>query len=165
MLLCLAVLAAAAPTAPAVAGTTRTSAERSALAIGVLTEVNHIRVGHRLAPLALNSRLSAAALQHSTEMVRYGYFRHDSLDGTSFATRMKRYYGSAAAGENLLWSVPDIRAAEALRLWMASPAHRAEILAPRWREIGIGSVHAAAAPGVYRGRPVTVITADFGDGR
>jgi hypothetical protein len=33
---------------------------------------------------------------------------------------------------------------------------------PRWREIGVSAVHAASAPGVYHGLPVTIITTDFG---
>ncbi len=45
---------------------------------------------------------------------------------------------------------------------MASPEHRANILSPKWREIGVSSVHVARAPGVFGGREVTIITADFG---
>ena len=45
---------------------------------------------------------------------------------------------------------------------MNSPEHRANILTPRWREIGISAVHFAAAPGTYKGLEVTIITTDFG---
>ena len=45
---------------------------------------------------------------------------------------------------------------------MGSPGHRANLLSPRWREIGIAAVHAASAPGVYGGHEVTIVTADFG---
>jgi uncharacterized protein YkwD len=45
---------------------------------------------------------------------------------------------------------------------MDSPEHRANILTPRWREIGISAVHVAAAPGTFQGREVTIITTDFG---
>jgi uncharacterized protein YkwD len=44
---------------------------------------------------------------------------------------------------------------------MNSPEHRANILDPNWREIGISAQH-AAAPGTYKGLEVTVITTDFG---
>ncbi len=50
----------------------------------------------------------------------------------------------------------------ALELWLASPPHRANLLSPRWREIGLGAVHAFVAAGVYEGRAVTILTADFG---
>ena len=48
------------------------------------------------------------------------------------------------------------------QLWMKSPAHRANILTPRWREVGLSAVTVAGAPGVYGGRDVVIITSDFG---
>ncbi len=36
------------------------------------------------------------------------------------------------------------------------------ILSREWREVGLGAAHFAAAPGQYRGGPVTIVTADFG---
>jgi uncharacterized protein YkwD len=65
-------------------------------------------------------------------------------------------------GENLVWASPALDAQHALQLWLASPEHRANLMNPRWREIGVSAVHAASAPGVYHGLPVTIITTDFG---
>ena len=65
-------------------------------------------------------------------------------------------------GENLVWGSPDVGAARALRLWLGSPLHRANLLNPRWREVGLAAVHSTSAPGVYRNAPATIITADFG---
>ena len=45
---------------------------------------------------------------------------------------------------------------------MASPEHRANILSPRWREIGVSATHFDSAPGTYGGSAVTIITTDFG---
>jgi uncharacterized protein YkwD len=128
----------------------------------VLERLNRIRESHGLARLAPSRSLAAAARQHSAEMVADGYFAHDSFDGSPFWRRIERYYGSATVGENLLWGMPDVGAPQAVALWMHSPGHRAVILDGRWREVGIAAVHAAAAPGTFLGRPVTVITADFG---
>ena len=50
----------------------------------------------------------------------------------------------------------------AVKLWMGSPEHRAIILTPGFREIGIAAVHAASAPGAFGDDEVTVVTADFG---
>jgi uncharacterized protein YkwD len=47
-------------------------------------------------------------------------------------------------------------------MWMKSPPHRANILDPRWREIGVGAVYSASARGAFTHRPVTIITTDFG---
>jgi len=162
-LLCLVALAATMPFVQPASGSTARPPQtvRSALAAGVLARLNAIRVSHRLVPLVLNGQLTAAATQHSKEMLVRGYFSHDSFDGSSYQKRIKRYYRKGMVGENLLWSSPDVGAARALTLWMATAEHRAAILDPRWRAIGIGAVHSASAPGKYRGRAVTVITTDF----
>ena len=151
---------------PAAATTARPAdSVRPALAAGVLTKLNAIRVSHKLVPLVVDKQLTAAALAHSKEMLARGYFSHDSYDGSSYAKRITRYYRKGKVGENLLWSAPDVGAARALVLWMATPEHKAAILDPRWRVIGIGAVHAARAPGKFGGRPTTVITTDFGSRR
>jgi uncharacterized protein YkwD len=100
-------------------------------------------------------------------MAQRGYFTHESADGTAFWRRVERAYGSRgfrywSVGENLLWSSPDIGAVEAVRTWLESPAHRENLFAREWREVGLAAIHVASAPGVYGGRPVTIITADFG---
>jgi len=70
----------------------------------------------------------------------------------------RRYW---SVGENLLWSSVELNAAAALDLWLNSPEHRAIMLNARWLEVGVGAVYARAAPGVYGGRNVTIVTADF----
>lgn len=139
----------------------------SSLESGVLGELNRIRAQHGLQPVRISARLTAASKQHSREMGAAGYFEHSSHDGTAFWKRINHWYGSSgygywSVGENLLWSSPDVDPAGALQLWMNSPEHRANILAPRWREIGISAVHFAQAPGAYKGLEVTIITTDFG---
>jgi uncharacterized protein YkwD len=138
----------------------------AALDAGILERLNAIRVANGLGPLRLNASLSAAAGFHSRELASGGYFSHESADGTVFWKRIERWYaqprtGSWAVGENLLWSSPGIDAAHAITVWMGSPEHRANILDPSWREIGIAAVHVDRAGGIYRDRPVTIITTDF----
>ena len=139
----------------------------SVLATQVLSDVNQIRRAHGLRPLRFSTNLAAAAAQHSEETARVGYFSHDSAGGGAFWRRVERYYGSQgrrywSVGENLLWSSPDIDAAGALKMWMASPEHRANLLKGEWREIGLSAVHVASAPGAFNGLEVTIVTADFG---
>jgi len=128
----------------------------------VLAQLNVTRTAHGLAPLRPSPRLAAAARAHSSEMVSAGYFGHDSSDGSVFWRRIRRYFGPGAVGENLLWAEPTVGARRAVAMWMASPEHRANILDPDWRVIGISAVHTAAAPGYFGGREVTVVTTDFG---
>ena len=157
--------ALAAPTARS--GKAATRVTLTSLESGVLSALNQIRAQHGLQPLKISARLTAASAQHSREMGTAGYFEHNSNDGTAFWKRIGRWYGSTgygywSVGENLLWSSPEVDAPGALQLWMNSPEHRANILTPRWREIGISAQHFTAAPGTYKGLEVTIITTDFG---
>jgi len=156
---------AAVPAAFGRHGTTRQTSLQ-ALDAGVLVQLNAIRTAHGLVPLKLNPALTTAAEGHSAQMLADGYFAHDSADGAPFWKRLAEYsssaHGSWSVGENLLWSSPDVGAVKALQLWMESPEHRHNILTAQWREIGIAAIHADSAPGTYGGRPVTVITTDFG---
>ncbi len=137
------------------------------LRTGLVEQVNAIRAQHGLPRLRLSSALGAAANGHSVQMARLGYFSHSSAGGGSFGTRIERYYPARgyrrwSVGENLLWASPNVGPARALALWLASPGHRANLLSPRWREIGLAAVHSTSAPGVYGGSPTTIVTADFG---
>lgn len=133
----------------------------------VLAAVNRFRVAHGLAALRESRGLDRSARQHSLEMGRLGYFAHPSADGTAFWKRIRRYYPARhhsywSVGENLLWAAPSVSAGRAMKLWIASPPHLANLLAPRWRQIGVSAVHVTHAPGVFGGRSVTIITTDFG---
>lgn len=133
--------------------------ESASLDSGVLVGLNQIRVAHGLKPVKPNRQLTAAARQHSGDMAQKGYFGHTSSDGTPFWKRIERLYVKnqvnhfGSVGENLIESTGPLTAAGALDAWMASPLHRANILYPGWRDIGISAVTAAAT---------TYITTDFG---
>jgi uncharacterized protein YkwD len=133
----------------------------------LLVQINVVREAHALSPLQRSPSLFVAATQHTKEMGRAGYFAHDSLDHTLFWKRIRRSYPTAgyrywSVGENLLFSAPEADLREAMSLWMNSPKHRANILDPAWREIGIAARHFKSAPGIYGDESVTIITADFG---
>jgi uncharacterized protein YkwD len=133
----------------------------------VLADINTLRAQHHLVALTLNTQLASAARAHSQSMARDGYFRHESADGSAFWKRVRGFYGAASwrywsVGENLLWSSSTLDAHRALRLWLGSPEHRENLLNPGWREVGVGAVYAHGAPGVFGGRDVTILTADFG---
>jgi len=149
------------------ASATSSRVQLSALESQLLGKINLTRGRRGLRPLRLSARLTAAANQHSASMAAKGYFSHDSANGGSFFKRIASFYtyhgySNWSAGENILWSSPDIDSGGALRLWMNSPEHRANLLNHSWREIGLSAVHAASAPGVYGGDEVTIVTADFG---
>jgi uncharacterized protein YkwD len=155
-------VAVAAGTSLAAPNAARNVSARDALELQVLGEINVLRRRHGLAALRMSNGLRAAADAHSSSMVRAGFFAHGD-----FSRRVARYYPRGryrtwSIGENLLWSSPDIDAAQAVQLWLNSPSHRKILLTARWREIGLSAVHVDAGPGVFNGAPVTVVTADFG---
>jgi uncharacterized protein YkwD len=133
----------------------------------VLAEINVLRRAHALRPLKLSSSLAVAANGHTSEMGQAGYFAHASADRTLFWKRIAHSYPSAghrswSVGENLAFLAPELSAPEVISLWMNSPAHRANLLDPAWREVGIAARHYGSAPGFYSGQAVTILTADFG---
>jgi uncharacterized protein YkwD len=161
-----ALVVAGLPAATALA-TGRTEKSLPSLNRRVLAAVNAFRVGQGLVALHESAALDHSARQHSLEMGRVGYFDHPSADGTLFWKRILRYYPAGgyscwSVGENLLWSSPTVSAGGAMKLWIASPPHLKNLLAPQWRQIGVSAVTVTDAPGVYHGRRVTIITTDFG---
>jgi uncharacterized protein YkwD len=144
-----------------------TRAAMAALESSVVARMNAVRRTHGLRALRMSRRLRTAAVFHSNDMGRRGYFEHDSLTGTPFWRRIERFYPSRGfsswtVGENLLWGSDTYDATFAVREWMESPPHRQNLLSRAWREVGIGAVFFGRAPGEFGGRPVTIVTADFG---
>lgn len=129
------------------------SSLRSARA-ATLCLLNHERHVHHLHSLRFNQRLALAGLRHARDMVHKKYFSHGEPSGHNFVQRiMRTHYVPASSrwflGENLAWgghlqSTPR----EIVHAWMASPAHRRNILTPGFREIGIALVPGAPVVGV-----------------
>jgi len=140
-------LAFAAPL-PAAAASLREQ-ERS-----VLNGVNAARSEHGLPPVTPSARLERSARFHSRDMVARSYFAHGP-----FWQRMLRFGARGPRlGEDLAWTAVSKDATETvLRLWLASPTHRAVLLRPGFRRVGIG-----VAAGPFMGfQRATIVTADF----
>ncbi|HUD10902.1 MAG TPA: CvpA family protein [Candidatus Saccharimonadia bacterium] len=119
----------------------------------MLIELNHERTSRGIAPLALNIKARAVARAHSVDMFAKGYFSHINNAGQNPFDRMKAggvQFG--AAGENLALA-PTLQLAETGL--MNSPPHRANILDPVYRSVGIGIING----GPYG----LMITQDFTD--
>ena len=108
--------------------------------------INQKRAKAGLRSVRFSGRLRHAALSHSQDMVRRGYFEHTSPSGKTFVDRITAagYIRGARRwllGENLIWgrgteSTPQAMVDD----WMGSPPHRANLLRPRFREIGVAAV-------------------------
>ena len=133
----------------------------------VLAAINSLRHQHGLVTLRLNARLTATAREHSLSMAEHGYFEHSSITGSPFWKRIHAKYPQRggrfwSVGENMAWGSPDLSTRQVLHLWLRSSPHAKNLLTRAFREIGLGAVHALAAPGAYKGHTVTILTVDFG---
>ncbi len=127
--------------------------------------INATRKRHGLPTLKLVPGLMTSAGRHSLQMAVKGYFAHSSYNGASFFTRVRRFYGGGSstlsAGENLLWTQPRVSPRRVVWRWLGSPSHRAVLLSRSWRAFGVGVVKSTHGAGVFGGRRVLIITADF----
>jgi uncharacterized protein YkwD len=123
----------------------------------VIQHLNEARAQQGLAALRPARGLNRAADRHSRDMLARDFFDHPSSDGTPFDTRVRRYAHAAMVGETLA-TVPDRSggAATVVRLWMESPSHRAIVLDPRLRRVGLGRRW-----GTLGSQQTAVVTADF----
>lgn len=119
----------------------------------MLRMLNDERAKHGLRPVMMDPVLREVARKHSIDMFKRGYFGHNTPEGVTPFRRMQD--GGAhfrMAGENLALA-PTVRLAHSGL--MKSPGHRANILRPQFRRVGIG-----AASG---GRYGIMFTQDFTD--
>jgi uncharacterized protein YkwD len=128
--------------------------------------VNQERTSRGLTALSESPKLDSAAQVHSSEMNRLGFFGHDSPGGAAFQSRIIEtgYLAGASrwfVGQNLAWGSLSLGTPRALTsAWMNSPEHRANILEPSYRDIGIGSTRGSPND---RDQPAAIIvTHDFG---
>jgi uncharacterized protein YkwD len=125
--------------------------------------LNDERSRRGLPALDSNRRLHSAAVAHSRDMARRDYFAHNTLGGSDWGTRIRRYgYSGGLIGENIAWGAGSLSTPRSIvRAWMRSSGHRANILRRRFDEVGIGIARGAPVPRV---RDAAVYTADFGGG-
>jgi uncharacterized protein YkwD len=120
----------------------------------LLTVMNEVRRAKGLRALRADARLERAARAHSSRMLRTGTFAHGAFN--------RRIRGSGIharrVGENLAWGQGSLSVARSIvRMWLASPEHRANLLHPGYRIVGVGALR-----GRFSGCPQTLmVTTDF----
>ncbi|HEY5661788.1 MAG TPA: CAP domain-containing protein [Gaiellaceae bacterium] len=114
--------------------------------------MNAVRKSHGLRPLRVDFHLVSAARGHSSDMMRRQYFAHGAVAGRAVAAGAH----GPLFGEDLAWAT-RITANWVVGAWLASPEHRAILLRPGFRRVGIGY-----AFGTFIGHGgAGVVTADF----
>jgi uncharacterized protein YkwD len=112
-----------------------TAAEQAAIPFRLLDSVNTLRAAKRLAPLAYDARLNAAAATHSLDMSVQNRPWHFGSDGSSPLVRVQRAgYTGRLVGE--LISETYETELETLSTWMAQADTRGVIMDPTARTLG-----------------------------
>jgi len=102
----------------------------------MLGYINSERAKVKLPPLTLNAKLSEGAYLKSKDMAENGYFEHNSPTyGTPFAMMKSLDISYRNAAENIAYHQSVLSAHNA---FMNSPGHRANILNPAFRKLGLG---------------------------
>lgn len=160
-------LAALAVAAPAGASGPTEIESLDSLDVAIVARINVVRARHGLPPFRLSEELQRSADRHSRAMGTFGFFDHNSRDGTTYRARIKRDYPKAGyrvwdVGETIEFDSEELDAAIAVSMWMGSPPHREALLSRTWREIGVSAIHVTSAPRFYEGDDINLVTADFG---
>jgi uncharacterized protein YkwD len=117
----------------------------------VLCLLNAERTRRGLPRLRDNARLETAADRHSKDMVRRGFFAHDTPAGSSPSDRIRAagYLKGArgwSVGENIAYGTGSYATPQSIvKGWMNSAGHKRNILHRSFEEIGVGV--ALGAPG------------------
>lgn len=141
--------------------------DRVADAMVCLINVERVRA-HRVA-LHANRRLGSSSDYHTRDMISGQFFAHQGpAPHPSLLTRIvvTGYFAHAVGGlftENIgIGPLETGTAAGMVGAWMESDEHRANILKPEFRDIGVGARIAPADPVFYPDQPAVVVTTDFG---
>lgn len=123
----------------------------------LLALTNAQRQTNGASTLTINVSLSQAAAQKAADMLANDYWAHNSPDGkTPWVFIKNAGYNYVYAGENLargFLSSEDVVAA-----WMASPAHKANMLSSNYKDVGF-----AVVEGKLSGEDTVLIVEEFGN--
>ena len=118
---------------------------------------NQRRVAEGLASLTVSEELNQAAVGKANDMCTKQYWAHLAPDGTTPWVFIRNAgYSYTVAGENLARDFGESNSV--VEAWMASSTHKANLIHPKYREIGV-----AVVDGKLNGVETTLVVQMFGD--
>src|SRR5204863_8692363 len=111
----------------------------------ILCLVNGERADAGLPALAESPQLDQAATGMAERMVSEHFFSHETPDGKNIVDRIEPtgYIPDSSdwvVGENLAWGSGALSTPQAIvNGWMNSPGHKANILAPDYKDVGLAA--------------------------
>jgi uncharacterized protein YkwD len=142
-------------------------AATTALQHATLCLMNSARRQHGRRHLREQPALEGAASGYAQAMVAQKFFDHVSPGGSTMVARVRasaylHRAGSYSLGENIAWGGGSLGTPRSIvRMWMQSAGHRANLLNPRFRDVGVGVASGVPPGGMAGGTYVT----DFGTRR
>lgn len=122
----------------------------------VISGTNAERSEHGLSTLTENQMLATAARAKAADMFAEQYWAHTSPEGKQpWDFMQEAEYRYTSAGENLARDF--MLTTDMMDAWMNSPTHRANIVNPNYREIGVAVVN-----GTLQGVETTLVVQMFG---
>lgn len=119
--------------------------------------LNAERARAGMGPLSLCGRLNVAAQGHSNYQAASGVLSHTGSGGSNPGNRIDSAgYAWTSYAENVAFSGPGYAVADIVKMWMASPGHRANILNPNLVHVGLARTPDKAGDMYW--------TQDFGSG-
>jgi uncharacterized protein YkwD len=131
----------------------------------ILCLVNGERADNGLPALTHVSQLDQSSSGMCQRMVSEHFFSHETPDGKTVVDRVEPTgyipkSGDWVVGENLAWGSGALSTPQAIvNGWMNSPGHRANILAPDYKDIGMAACMGSPSPDHQGG---TVYVNNFG---
>jgi uncharacterized protein YkwD len=120
---------AAPPRTPSAPGPAASGEETATdpVAVALLEAHNRKRAEADLPPLALNAKLTAAAVVHARDMAEHQKMAHEGSDDSKPSDRIERQgYHGRGTGENVAFGQRTVE--KVMTAWMNSPHHRENIL-------------------------------------
>ena len=126
-------------------GSLQPAGEFTPLESELFRAINVVRSQQGLIELRRDPLLDAVAREHSLDMAQRHYFAHETPEGLNPVDRLKRggATGFSLAGENVGLTSRGDPNREIVEAWLASPAHRDNLLAPAFNATGVGIARAA----------------------
>ncbi len=134
----------------------------SAEEIAFIKLINEYRVSQGLNPLLVSDMISEACERHSSDMGKYRFFSHYTVQSDWFPVNASPWDRMAKSGYDFYTNKGENIAAgqstakDAFSAWKASPGHNANMLNASFKVIGIGLVVVPGSPYTY------YWTTDFG---
>ncbi len=117
--------------------TTSQNNVNTSMAQQILTLVNAERAKAGVDPLTLSTEVSSVAQVKSDDMAKNGYFDHNSPTyGSPFDMLSEFGVSYRTAGENIAKGQQTPEAV--MKAWMNSSGHKANILSPNFKQLGVG---------------------------